>query len=188
MTPVLPPAIGRSTAFAHNFNTRHPKHGYMRPILSEPSLDDWLVAIRVVQSISTIISNIGLLFAIKYPVNRTDRPRYHPLDPKHGENSNARCTSTFVRQNSFMVQTLRDATGSFSRSSISTKPFTKAGRSRSCRHGYWGTASVTRDAAFDTPQVRVSPTFLDVLVVNHTLSGEGDYRCTFGTNSVSGIL
>jgi len=163
-------------------STRHPKHRYMRPILSEPSLDDWLVAVRVVQSISTIISNIGLLFAIKSPVNRTDRPRYHPLDPKHSENSNARCTSTFVRQNSFMVQTLRDATGSFSRSSISRPNLSPGGRNRSCRHDYWVTASVTSDTAFDTLQVRVSPTFFDVLVVNHNLSGEGDYRCTFGTN------
>jgi len=43
-----------------------------------------------------------------------------------------------------------------------------------------GTASVTSDAAFDIPQVRVFPTFFDVLVVNHTLSGEGVYRCAFG--------
>ena len=48
MTPALPPAITHSAAFAHNFNTRYPKHRYMRPILSEPSLDDPLVDIRVV--------------------------------------------------------------------------------------------------------------------------------------------
>jgi len=48
MTPALPPAITHSAAFAHNFNTRRPKHRYMRHMLSEPSLDDPLVSIRVV--------------------------------------------------------------------------------------------------------------------------------------------
>ena len=53
---------------------------------------------------------MGLLSAIEPPVNRTNGPPYQRLDPKYSKNSKARRTSTFVRQNSFMVQTLHDVT------------------------------------------------------------------------------
>jgi len=54
---------------------------------------------------------MDLLSAIEPPVNRTNGPPYQRLDPKYSKNSRkARRTSTFVRQNTFMVQTLHDVT------------------------------------------------------------------------------
>jgi len=120
----------------------------------------------------------GVLIAIKLPVNRRNWPLYRPLDSKDCKNSKRPC------MNPSTIQASHTAMDSRTRKSVSRR-VTSPGQEM---NDYWSSghgASNRRCSVYTHKVGRISPTFRDVLTVDHTLSGKNGYGCTFRTNRPS---